>query len=276
METVGPGETITISQSGIPTGESVGVQVVKAATGSIAIGRSTVNVDERPAGSGNYVAILVAPVEADVYLIVFDWNNGVLTPTKSKVEEIQVSSTVAQADTGLGEVADYAKQALGGESFTLLMDSTNYGPTFISVAIEAVKARVMTGTLLTVDEGTLPRVVLSYLGKLVALELMPAVIDAWMVQVQSKAVGNDPTENINYPSREAMLGALRDNLLRQVRAEQALALTLIPDARLLAVSSGPSIDEDDDAIRVTADPRTFPRYQDYPCRQGSSPDWSLR
>jgi hypothetical protein len=39
--TAGPGETVTIAQSEIPTGQVVGYQVMKAASGSVAIGRTT-------------------------------------------------------------------------------------------------------------------------------------------------------------------------------------------------------------------------------------------
>src|SRR4051794_39173519 len=139
MVTVAPGETLTIAQSGIPTGRTVGVQLIKAATGAVALGRSTTGVVERPAGSGNYPATFVAPVEADLYLIVLDWNNGTITTTTSKVEELQVTSSAAAADTGLGEIADYAKMAIGGESFTLLLESPNYGASFISLAVDVVK-----------------------------------------------------------------------------------------------------------------------------------------
>jgi hypothetical protein len=263
MVTVGPGEAVTIVQSGIPTGQTVGYQVVKAATGSVAIGRTTTGVAERPSGSGNYVITLTAPAEVDLYIIVLDWAGGVLSPSTSKSEELQVTSSAAQADTGLGEVADRVKLALGGESFKLLAESPEFGPSFISVAIETIKNRVMTTPVAVADEGTLPAVVLSYLGKLAALELLPAVADIWGTQPQSKSVGNDPAESVTYPSREAILKMLADRLVAGVRAEQNLALSLIDDARLLDTSSGPSIDEDALSY-VTRDPRTFPRQRDFP------------
>lgn len=267
MVTVGPGETITISQSGIPTAQVVGYQVIKAATGAVAIGRTTTGVSERPAGSGNYVATFVAPVEVDMYLVVLDWNGGVITTTKSKVEEIQVTSAVAQATTGLGLIADYVKTSLGGDTFQLLLDSANYGASYITLSIEAVKARVLTTTLLTVNENTLPVVVLSYLGKLSALQLIPAAIDLWSDRAQSRSFGSDPTEIVTYPAREAMLKMLTERLLAEARMEAQLALTLLPDARLLSTSSGPSINEDALGY-VTRDPRQFPREHEFPYRGG--------
>lgn len=269
MIIAGPGEAVTLSVDGIPTGEVVGYQVMKAATGTVAVGRTTVGVVERPSGSGNYVATFAAPVEADLYLIVLDWNGGVITTTKSRVEEMQVASATAQAETGLGLIADYVKTFIGGETFDLLVGSPSYGSAYVSIAIETVKARVMEDPLLTSQEGTLPVVVLSWLGKLAALQLLPAAADAWSTRAQSRSVGSDPTEIVTYPSREAMLKLLADRLLADARAEEALALSLIPSARLLSTSSGPAIDEDA-GQHVTRDPRLFPREQCYPFGRGGA------
>jgi hypothetical protein len=46
--TAGPGETVTIAQSEIPTGQVVGYQVIKAVSGSVAIGRTTTGVVGAP------------------------------------------------------------------------------------------------------------------------------------------------------------------------------------------------------------------------------------
>jgi hypothetical protein len=270
MITAGPGETITITQSGLPTGRVVGYQVIKAASGTIAIGRTTASVVERPAGSGNYVATFSAPVEVDVYLVVIDWNAGVITPSTSKVEEMQVTSTINQEETGLGPVADYTKTALGGETWRLLMDSEHYGPGYIALAIETIKARVMMTSLPSSLESTLPIVVLSYLGKLTALQLMTAAADVWSFEAQSRSVGNDPVEITTYASREAMLRLKSDWLLAQASKEMPLALQLLPDARLPSNSAGPAIDEDA-GQRVTPDPRTFPRQPYYPFSGPASP-----
>lgn len=264
MLTAGPGEVITIAQSGIPTGQDVGYQVIKAVSGSVAIGRTSTGVVERPAGSGNYVMTFVAPVEVDIYLIVLDWNAGVINSTKSKVEELQVTSAVMQEETGLGLVADYAKANLGGETFQILLDSANYGSGFIALAIAAVEARVSN---VAINESLLPVVVLSYLGKLVALELMSAAIDVWNNRPQAKSIASDPVETVTYPNRSTMLGDLANRLLAGARAEQALALRLLPDSRLLDASTGPAIDEGD-CGHVTRDPRLFPREHEYPYRTG--------
>jgi hypothetical protein len=257
-----PGQTITISQDGLNSGLVVGYQVIKAATGTVAIGRSTTGVVERPSGSGNYVATFVAPVEADLYLVVMDWNNGHITATTSVVSELRVTSAAAATPTGLGLVADYTKMALGGAIFEGLRGDSNYGDTFIGLAIEAVKHRVMSAPPDTASEGVLPVVLLSYLGKLSALELMGAVrtmVGEWL---QSKSTGADPTEIATYPDRVQILKDLQDRLLDEARNEQALAISMVDSPNLLSLDA-PDIDEDD-CLRVTHDPRHFPREETFP------------
>jgi hypothetical protein len=268
MNVVGPGETITIVQSGIPTGEDVGYRVTKAVTGAVAIGRTTTGVVERPAGSGTYVATFVAPVEVDLYLVTLDWNSGILTPNKSVTEELQVTTSAAQVDTGLGEIADYVKTALGGDTFTALLQSPNYGPSHIALAIDIIKNRVMTVPVLTANENTLPSVVLSYLGKLAALELRTAVIDLWADKAQARSFANDPSENVTYASRENMLRLLFDALLAAANKEAKIAIPLLPTPRLEDSSAGAAIDEEANA-HVTRDPRLFPRQHEYPFRDGN-------
>lgn len=267
MLTAAPGQTVTVTQSGIPTGRSVGITVQKAANDTIAIGRSTTTVVERPAGSGNYVGTFVAPVEPDLYLIILDWNSGHPTPTTSIVEELQITSAADLVDTGLGEIADRLKVAIGSQSFMALLNDPTFGSAGISLAIETVKARVMQSPPSTANEATLPSVVLSYLAKLSGLELMSAIRGYWASQPQSVASGNDPTETVNFPNRLEVLRALEADLLRQVYDEQGLAISLLPDP-ILSPMTGPAIDECDDMHHVTRDPRRFPREHTFPYHQG--------
>lgn len=258
-----PGQTITLTESGIPTGSTVGFQVLKAAGGSIVIGRTTIGTTELPVGSGNFVIAFVAPVEGDLYLVVIDWTGGVLAPATTRVQELQVQGIPAGSGTGLGAVADYAKTYLGGESWALLTNSVNYGSSAISRAIESMKARVFKVPPTTVNEAALPGIVLAYLGVLAALELIPATRDAWVSMPQSKSVGNDPVEVITYASRDNMLDKLAASLVTKAREMQRIAIPLIDGVRLFSVTTGPSIDEEDDK-RVTNDPRTFPTETNFP------------
>lgn len=263
MLTAGPGQSITVSQSGLPTGASVGYQVIKAASGTVAIGRTTVGVVERPASSGNYVATFTVPAEADLYLIVLDWSGGVLAPATTKVEELQVTSLQA-AETGLGAIADNVKVYLGGETFDGIATDSHAGEGTISLAISNIKARVFTSPPVTSAEVLLPQIVLSYLGKVGALELLPAARAYWNSQVQSESVGHDPTEVTVYPSRQAMLDKLADELLAAIRRDWPTVLPFVDAPLLRLVEDGPSIDEDDDSRHVTRDPRVFPLQESFP------------
>lgn len=264
MHTTSPGKTTVITLSDLPSGQIVGIQVIKAANGLVSIGRTTTGVVERPPGSGAYVVTFVAPAEGDLFLLVADWSGGVISDSTTRVEELNVTAEVQPGSSGLGYVADYTKMYLGGETWRGLADSLNYGTPFIARAIEVVKRRVFTNPPDTANENTLPVLVLDYLGICAALELIPAARDWWMNQHISISEGDDPTEIVTYANRAALMKDLQDDLLRRLPAARDLALPLIDDPVLTALSDVPAIDEDDDLSRVTADPRHFPGAGTFP------------
>lgn len=263
MQTTNPGSTTTVTFDGIPADAVVGFQVLNAATGLVAIGRTETGVVQRPPGSGNYVAIFVAPVEGDLYLVVADWSAGVLTPETSQVKELQVTTAVQVGESGLGIIADYAKPRLGGETWKSLRDSAEFGPSEITRVVELVKRRAMLNPPSADLENTLDPLVLDYLGILTALALIPAARDYWASQYISQSTGDDPTETVTYTNRSEMVDKLRDDLMRALPAAQALAIPLLDSPRLAAADNGPCIDEDEDD-RVMSDPRNFPRAVDFP------------
>lgn len=262
MLTVNPGQTTTLTESGIPTGSSVGFQVIKAATNSVAIARTTAGVIERPVGSGNYVINFIAPVEGDLYLVVIDYTAGVIDTT-ARVKELQVTLEVQPGSSGMGAVADYAKMWLGSATWRGLQDDPDYGMAYINQAITVVKARVITTPPDTAGESSLHPLVLDYLGICVALALIPAARDHWMQAEISRSVGNDPMEVVTYANRAALMDELQNDLMKRLPAAQAGAIPLVPGPVLRLASGGPAIDEDDDC-KVTANPRTFPTAVDFP------------
>lgn len=253
-----------LTESGLPTGAAVGFQVVKAGSGTVAVARTTLGVTERPAGTGNYVFVFVAPVEGDIYLLVMDWSGGVLAPETTKVRELQVTTQVEPGASGLGAVADYVKMRLGGETWKGLTTDATYGASFVSRAIDIVKARVLKTPPTTADEGTLPALVLDYLGICAALELIPAARDYWGNQLLSLTTGNDPTEQSTYPNRLEMVKDIQADLLARLSQAQAAAIPLIDSPALLTNTQGPAIDEADNMVRVTDDPRDFPPAHAFP------------
>lgn len=265
MENVNPGQTTILSESGLPSGVAVGFQVIRAANGTVAVAWTNTGVIERPLGSGNYVITFVAPVEGDLYLVVIDWNNGVLTPETTRVVDLKVTSEVLPGTTGLGAVADYVHMLLGGETWKgLTVPTGNYGEGFVVQAIELVKEQIFQDPPAMANEHLLPKRVLHYVAICAALQLIPAAIDFWGSQITSKSVGNDPTEVVTYVNRANLMKDLRDELMRQRVAAQAAALPLIDLPILRDASDGPAIDEDDDMHRATADPRDFPTADEFP------------
>lgn len=253
-----PGAMATIAATGLPPGLDMGFQIRKAASGLVSIAR----IPAPEATPGAYVATFVAPAEPDLYLAIFDWNEGTLTPEESATYDFIVQGIATVEHTGFGSIADHARLSLGGEAWTGLMNSPSFGPDTIKLAVDAVKARTLADY--EAAEDSLPKVVLSYLGKLVALELLPAARSWWGNQIIQQAVGDDPREVTTYANRDKMLDELESLLLRQVSREQPLALQLIPEPVLAMVDSGPEIDEDDNSHFVTDDPRTFPALGEFP------------
>lgn len=263
MLTALPGQTTTVTASGLPSGDDVGYQVVKAATGAVAIARTDVGVVERPSGSGNYVVVLVAPAEGDLYLVVLDWSGGVLAPETSRVIDLNVSSVPAPGSSGLGLVADYAKMHLGGETWRGLIDSDDYGPSFIEIAIGAVERRVLINPPTSPsDEAALDPRVIDYLGLLAALQLVPAARDYWGSTAISVATGVDGSESVTYANRATLINQLRDDLMAALPAAQIAALPFL-DTPNLVQATLPAIDEEHDR-KVTADPRRFPTERRFP------------
>lgn len=270
METAKPGQTKIINVDGVPTGVTAGFQIIKAATGTVALVRTTTGIIERPVGAGNRVLTFVAPVEGDLYLIAVDWSDGVLAPETTRVVELQVTSDVQPGDSGLGAVADFVKMHMGGEIWKGLTGSINYGETFIARAIALVKERIFTNPPDVAGEDALPRRVLDYVAICAALELIPAARDYWGSQHISATTGDDPAESVTYADRAKLMDTLRDDLMRQLAAAQAAALPLIDAPVMRSVDDGPAIDEDDD-YRSTEDPRAFPNANDFPGLPGSQP-----
>ena len=264
MLTATPGQTLVVTEDGIPSDAVVGFQVLKAASGMVALGRSTNGVVERPTNSGNYVITFVAPAENDLFLIVIDWSDGVLAPETTMVKELQITSSTVAAPSELGSIADHAKLSMGGEIWNGLLNSPNYGSSEIALAVATIKSRIFTVDIPTASESTLPELVLDYLGKLTALQLVPAARDFWANAYISITRGDDSSEVVTYPNRATLIDDLRDDLLRAVRALEPLVIPIIDNPRMIASTNGPAIDEDENSFYVTADPRTFPPAETFP------------
>jgi hypothetical protein len=165
--------------------------------------------------------------------------------------------------TDLATIEDYAKVYLGGENWSIIYNSANFGPTSISLAIDTIKRRIMTNPPPTPGESALDPRLLDFFGILTALQLIPAVRDAWANRAISRSIGNDPAEVTTYTDRSLRIDNLRDDLLRKLPGIQAIALPFI-DVPLAVQGSRMAIDENADSRRVTENPRTFPPARTFP------------
>ncbi len=114
---VAPGATFYPTASYPTSGlaGTLGVRILKDSDGSTALARQTTGITETPAGSGVYVATLVAPTTAGEYTIV--WDDGSVTPGHTASEDLLVTSSVASggapSGTDLCTVADVKVQLEG-------------------------------------------------------------------------------------------------------------------------------------------------------------------
>lgn len=76
---------------------TLGVRILKDSDGSTSLARSTAGITETPAGSGQYVATLVAPTIAGEYTVF--WDDGTIAPGHVASEDLQITYTAASTST---------------------------------------------------------------------------------------------------------------------------------------------------------------------------------
>lgn len=85
-----PGQTIYPELDGAPTGAvgTLGISVERKSDGAVVIARVTTGIRESPAGSGHYIATLVAPATNGSYSM--EWDTG----SRYASEELEVVGTI--------------------------------------------------------------------------------------------------------------------------------------------------------------------------------------
>jgi hypothetical protein len=190
-------------------------------------------------------------------------------PDRIAGEEIYVIADPISSAPSLASVADYARMYLGGQTWNLLLKSDYFGATYITLAIETVKRRVMTLPPTTPLESSLNPLLLDYLGILVALQLIPSARDAWGSQIISRSVGNDPAEITSYTDRSKLIQLQEDDLMRRRESSWILARPYIYTP--LAISQSQMAVSETLDRHVTRDPRCFPPEETYPYPPDSVP-----
>jgi hypothetical protein len=154
-----------------------------------------------------------------------------------------------------GEIADRTK-AIMPITWDALSKDTRYGEELLRKTIDTVKERIMGEVIDPENEASYPLVVIDYLSKLSAIELINPGIDFWMSQpVSTTTTGT--AEEVSYPSRTTELRNLRTNLLAEVKRLEPEVIPLIDYKRVSRAPRASSSTQNDPFI--TPSPQEFPR-----------------
>jgi hypothetical protein len=106
--------------------------------------------------------------------------------------------------------------------------------------VEIIKLRVFGQEIAVEDEADYDIRVQDYIGKLVALSVIPSAIDYWMNQHQSlSATGTN--ENVSYPDRIEALEKLREKLAAEVAADQEIIEAIIGIPAFVPLNATPGV-----------------------------------
>ena len=133
-----------------------------------------------------------------------------------------------------------------------------YGDDLLQTAIDTAKAWV-TGGVITpaAEESTYSVVVVDYIAKVAALELISPGIDFWMNEpVSETATGTD--EAHTFVDRAESLRKLGEQLLAETRRKADEIGPLLPDIPAHLVKGVPLLNTIDDEF-LTPSPQEFPR-----------------
>lgn len=141
-------------------------------------------------------------------------------------------------------------------TYDMLVTSDKFGEAPMQSTINTVKSKTFGTVLPAGAETNYPLVVIDYVAKLIALELITPGIDAWRTEpVQLVATGTN--EQVIYSDAVAALEQLRKDLLAQTRLEWDLVAPLIT-YRPIRGGPRPAINTVNDEF-LTPSPQEFPR-----------------
>lgn len=138
-----------------------------------------------------------------------------------------------------GAIADRASAQLP-ITWAALANATQYGPGYLDNAIDFVKFQVNTTVVDPADEGFLYNpVMLTYMGKMVAMQVIPGGIDFWGDQ-PSAETATGTNESITWFDRRDALQRLYSTLANEVR-ELAGQIELVVGRRTTRRGSMPAV-----------------------------------
>lgn len=154
-----------------------------------------------------------------------------------------------------GEIADRIK-AIMPITWDALSKDSRYGDDLLRKSIDTVKERIMGEVIDPENEGTYPLVVIDYLSKLSAVELINPGIDFWMSQPQT-TTATGTAEQVSYPARTTELRNLRTTLLAEIKKLEPEVIPLIDYKRVSRAPRASSSTQNDPFL--TPSPQEFPR-----------------
>lgn len=117
----------------------------------------------------------------------------------------------------MGVIAQRAKEVMP-VTWTALQADSRYGTVLMQGRVDYVKFRLF-GTICAdgAEASIYNPLILDYVGKEVALQIIPAGIDYWMEQ-HLTASTHGTQESVSYPDRVGALEKLQEWLIREVRS----------------------------------------------------------
>jgi len=141
-------------------------------------------------------------------------------------------------------------------SYDMLINSPKFGEAPMQSVINTIKLKTMGSILPSGAEGTYSLVVIDYLAKLIALELITPAIDAWRSEPYVVAT-TGTNEQLTYSEATEALEQLREDLLKQTRLDWPLVAPLIPFKPIIS-GPRPALNTINDEF-LTPSPQEFPR-----------------
>src|SRR5947199_10804644 len=114
-----------------------------------------------------------------------------------------------------GDIAERTRGLLP-VTWDALENDARYGDALLAAVLEIARETVLGKQSTEAEEDAMPRIVVDYVAKVAAIEIIPAGIDYWMSETVA-VVTTGTNESETYTDRAAMLRLLRSDLLAETR-----------------------------------------------------------
>lgn len=160
----------------------------------------------------------------------------------------------ASDSESIGLVADMVK-SLMPHTWKALAKADYYGTDLLMKRVKVAKYKAFPAVYAEAAESTYTMLMIDYVAKIAALEIIPAGIEYWMNQkISESATGTN--ETISYTDRRAALEKLADRLVREVSSIAANP-NLVPFLNALGANDVPDVSGNDDGLFITEEPFDF-------------------